>query len=133
MGLEIKKICKEQPKLPIRDYPAEIATAVGPRTHIPSKTTISDFLLKNHLQVIKLLKKPFAIPKNVLKRVTYAMNNLNNKALAETTIWSDETTVRMIPKAKQSPTVVIQPPTKKISRITIKFRWVDFRDVLGLL
>jgi hypothetical protein len=107
IGLQIKKLaCASpgKPMLPLRDYPAALGKLNGAGTPIPKKSTVALFLAKNELVVIKALKKPFISEVNKVKRVAFALQaTASERALADlkdNTIWSDETTVRKMPKDK---------------------------------
>ena len=61
--------------------------------------------MRNHLQVIKLLKKPPLRVANIEKRLQFAENALRTpnflRDLVTRTIWSDETTVRSMPQGQE--------------------------------
>ena len=102
VGLLIKKIVIETPKLPLRDYPAALSSQLNDQTPCPSVSTIHTFLFINGLKIVKLLKNPLISVNNIEKRMIFAKEGLRNlDILKHQTIWSDETTVRKCPKDKQ--------------------------------
>ena len=102
IGSAIKRIAKEKPTLPVRDYMAELSAVFGPDKEIPKKSSINNFLLENGLKIIKLKKKQFISNKNISKRLKFATQNMSNlDDLMYRTIWSDETTVRKHPKSQE--------------------------------
>lgn len=101
-GLQIKRIASEQPRIPIRDYPAELEKVCKPGTRIPTKSTIHRFLKENELITIRLLKRPLVSDRNRAKRVHFASQYLERlDELMRLTVWSDETTVRKMPKGRE--------------------------------
>jgi hypothetical protein len=101
VGLKIKSIVKENPMMSVRDIEVELRKSIDQNTPTPKKSSISNYLLKNNLQVIKLLKKPLISPRNIERRLAFALIHLQDPDLLESeTIWSDETTVRKMPKDK---------------------------------
>ena len=102
IGLRIKAITKDNPKLAIRDYPRALRESGVPDANIPSKSTIGQFLLTNQLRTIKLLKRPLVSERNRERRVEFAHAGLDNlDQLMHETIWSDETTVRRHPRHQE--------------------------------
>jgi len=102
VGLLIKKIVQETPKLPLRDFPSALSSQLNDKTPCPSVSTIHKFLTINGLKIVKLLKKPLISLRNIEKRMEFAKDGLRNlDILKHQTIWSDETTVRKCPKDKQ--------------------------------
>ena len=57
IGLQIKKLIKDNPKISVRDIEGELKKLFGQATKIPSYRTIHRYLQKNQIVVIKLLKK----------------------------------------------------------------------------
>ena len=101
VGLQIKKLLECNPQLTIPDIEVELRKVLPPETRIPKRTTISNYLKKNKLVLIKLLRKPLVSDKNKQKRVEFATKYLANlDKLIHETIWSDETTVRKCPKGQ---------------------------------
>ena len=101
IGLQIKNITKNNPKITIRDTVVELQKLNPSKTDLPSKSTIHRYLQKNDFKMIQLLKKPLVSTKNQIKRVEFATNQLENlDKLMHETIWSDETTVRKAPKGQ---------------------------------
>jgi transposase len=109
VGLYLKGLVKENPKISIRDleYKMKVhfSPAGIPTVPLPSKSTIHIFLQRNQIQVVKLLRKPLIRNYNIEKRINFARNALATPdlltELARTTIWSDETTVRSHPTGKE--------------------------------
>lgn len=101
VGLQIKKLVQENPKLSSRDLVGELRTQFSAEKDLPHKTTINNFLLENKLVVVRLLKRPLVSERNKQKRLDFAMKHLEDvDTLIDATIWSDETTVRKAPKDK---------------------------------
>lgn len=69
---------------------------------VPKRSTISNFLAQNKLNIIKLLKRPLVSERNKVKRIDFANFWLDDPdSLVDSVIWSDETMVRMAPQNKQ--------------------------------
>jgi hypothetical protein len=101
VGLKIKKLVQENPKITARDIVGELQAQFPDEKDLPKKSTINNFLLKNKLVVIKLLKRPLVSERNKQKRLDFAKKHLEDvDTLIDATIWSDETTVRKAPKDK---------------------------------
>ena len=77
---------------------------LAPGTPIPKKSTVAKFLALNQLHIIKAVKKPFISDSNKAKRVSFALRSSRSDTalndLVNNTIWSDETTVKKMPKDK---------------------------------
>ena len=102
MGLAIKRLATQVPKIPLRDYEARLIQEGFAQNMIPSKSLIDTFLQSNSLIVLNQRKKPFISDKNIAKRLEFAQKfKVNVHPLVYETIWSDETTVRKAPKDKQ--------------------------------
>jgi len=102
VGLLIKRICQDNPTLPIRDYEASIREQLGPTSVVPCRETIRQYLLCNGLKLVELSKKPFISSINQQKRLEFAREWLPKVDLLRTgTIWSDETTVRKQPAGRK--------------------------------
>ena len=69
IGVEIKRLNRENPQLAVRDYPAKLREIFGDEndseTRVPEKSTIGNFLLQNKLVPKKLIKKQFISQKNM--------------------------------------------------------------------
>jgi hypothetical protein len=101
VGLAIKKVDKENPFLPARNYQTAVSAHLGEGSDMPSTSTINRFLMTNQMVVIELKRKQFISNANILKRFDFASRSLENlDSLMYRTIWSDETTVRKHPKAQ---------------------------------
>ena len=101
VGLQIKKIVSETPQISVRNLTSALTTSLGPKMPCPSASTINRYLLQNELVVVKLLRKPLISSRNMARRVEFAKRNIGNvQELIQTTIWSDETTVRRMPKGQ---------------------------------
>ena len=91
VGLQIKRIVDSE-------LNSTLSSSLPPGTPCPSTTR---FWMENDLKVIKLLKKPLISIKNIQKRMEFAQKHLSDvDQLACRTIWSDETTVRRMPKGQ---------------------------------
>jgi transposase len=109
VGLIIKKIVSENPKMSIADITYELNQryeALGLDTsELPKRSTIHEFLRKNQIVVVRLLKKPLLRLANQEKRLNFARQALATPnllaKLVHQTIWSDETTVRSHPSNKE--------------------------------
>ena len=102
VGLAIKAMAQESPKIAIRDYPARLQEVLGSDTAIPQKSTIMNFLQERDLVLKKLQKKPLISVRNLAKRVVFARMGMDFIAtLKWRVIWSDECTVRKYPKDKE--------------------------------
>lgn len=49
VGLAIKKVARENPCLPIRDFPETVKAYLGNDSDVPNTTTIHQFLKENQL------------------------------------------------------------------------------------
>ncbi len=99
--LRIKELARNNPKLAIRDFRAEL-TKEFPLEPIPTKSTIHRILKDSGFKIIKLLKKTMIFPRNQLKRVEFCREMVNyGPTFWDTVIWSDETTVRQMPQGKK--------------------------------
>lgn len=102
IGLAIKKKIHEDPNFTSRDLEKYLQVTFGPSIRTPKKSTINNFLLTNDLKMIKLWKKPLISKRNQQKRAAFALIELENPdQICYETIWSDETTVRKMPKDKE--------------------------------
>jgi transposase len=102
IGLQIKKIVTDNPRIPFRDIPAELAKVVSNQEAIPQKTVIHKYLQENGMKTIRLLQKPLICARNIQKRVDFASEYMPELELLKMrTIWSDETTVRQRPNSQQ--------------------------------
>jgi hypothetical protein len=98
VGLAIKKICRENPYLPYRDYQARLREVLGPDEPIPSNTTIFNYLEDNGFKSVSLTRRPLLSAKNQQLRLDFARHWISKTdVLKRLTIWSDETTVRKLP------------------------------------
>jgi hypothetical protein len=101
VGLRLKKLIQENPEASVRDLEGELKAYFGEEYALPKKSTIQNFIQRNDLKVIRLLKRPFISEQNRLKRLEFVARHLQDPdALIDATIWSDETTVRKAPKDK---------------------------------
>ena len=101
IGLQIKRIVQEDPEISVREIERVLLAEYQDPKRVPKKSTISNFLQVNKLQVIKLLKRPFVSDINKARRIQFAKKHLEDvDGLIDATIWSDETTVRKAPKSK---------------------------------
>ncbi len=99
--LKVKQLARENPKMAIRDFEAELAKEF-PQKVIPSKSTIHRILAQSGFQILKIKKKIMIFPRNQLKRVEFCSEMANyGPAFWDTVIWSDETTVRQMPQGKE--------------------------------
>ncbi len=138
VGLKIKSIVKENPMMSVRDIEVELRKSIDQNTPTPKKSSISNYLLKNNLQVIKLLKKPLISPRNIERRLAFALIHLQDPDLLESeTIWSDKTTVRKMPKDKdlhyRVHGSVLKENLPRNHQIQMGFRWVDFLSCFGVV
>jgi hypothetical protein len=102
VGLQIKAICSENPRMSIRDIEVELRKRIEPQTPTPKKSEIGRFLALNDLKMIKLKKKPLISNNNKWKRLNFAAYGIDNlEKLQYETLWSDETMVRKCPKDKE--------------------------------
>lgn len=76
VGLIIKKTVSENPKISVRqlqsklkEYFDEVGTSPS---RLPKKTAIDDYLIRNKLVVVKLLKKPLMRAANKEKRLSFS-------------------------------------------------------------
>ena len=74
IGLQIKKITQDNPKITIRDTSVELQKLNPSKTDLP--TTIHNFFSKIQLQNNQIIKKPLFSIKNQIKRVEFATKNL---------------------------------------------------------
>ena len=101
MGLKIKQIRLENPQLPFRDFPAELKKLGFTDGEIPSYETVRRYLMNNGFILRKLIKKTLIHPRNKIKRLSFCEVNIQKDAdFWDSVIWSDETTVRQMPLAK---------------------------------
>jgi transposase/DNA-binding transcriptional MerR regulator len=113
IGLKIKSISMQRPKVALRDYKKLLEDAGFKENQIPSKSTIQRFLNYNGFVLRKLQKKTGISGANVQKRKDWC--RIMNEKPAEfwdTVIWSDETTVKQAPKGKEI-FVYVHQSTKK--------------------
>ena len=102
MGMVIKRLAKEVPKIALRDYEARLINEGFKKNGIPSRSSIDRFLQRNSLVILSQRKKAFISDKNIAKRLEFAKKyKVNVHPLVYETIWSDETTVRKAPKDKK--------------------------------
>ena len=98
--LKVKKLARENSRLPVRDLVGELRKEF-PDKEIPSKTTVHQILKDSGFKMIKLLKKTLIYPRNQLKRLEFCKEMVNKgPSFWDTVIWSDETTVRQRPKGQ---------------------------------
>ncbi len=98
--VKLKKLARENPKMALRDFPAEL-TKDFPEKLIPSKSTIQRTLNDSGFKIVSLKKKTMIFPRNQLKRLEFCREMSNyGPAFWDTVIWSDETTVRQLPQGK---------------------------------
>lgn len=98
MGIMIKKIVREYPKLGQRSYVGLLKKELPNESWYPSHDTIGRFLKKNDIVKKKQKLKPFINEKNRLKRLEFVskwLEGTNHKL--GVVIWSDETMVRSHP------------------------------------
>jgi transposase len=101
IGSHIKRIRVENPKLPFRNFRAELLKLGHDPREIPSFSTISRFLKTNGFIHRKLSKKTFISSVNCQKRVSFCQEMVEKgPEFWDRVIWSDETTVRQSPKSK---------------------------------
>jgi transposase len=101
IGLAIKRIRHENPKLPFRDFEARLLEEGFDKNAVPSKSLIADFLKKNGFILRKLIKKTGISATNIKKRADWCRIMIEKPAeFWDRVIWSDETTVRQAPKGK---------------------------------
>lgn len=99
--LKIKQMARENPKMAIRDFGAELRKEF-PEKSIPSKSTIHRILANSGFKIISLKKKTMIFPRNQLKRMEFCAEMANyGPSFWDTVIWSDETTVRQMPQGKE--------------------------------
>jgi transposase len=102
VGLAIKKICHDNPYLPVRDYSARLQQELDTHSSIPSTTTIHNFLSSGGFKPRKLIKRPLLSAKNQALRLQFAREWIDKVGdLQRCTIWSDETSVRKISSGNQ--------------------------------
>ena len=105
VGLQIKKIQEDNPRITIRDTVVELQKFLGPGHRVPQKSEIHRYLQNNDLIMIKLLKKPLVSAANIRKRIDFAISHLQDdhqlQKLTRHVIWSDETAVRKKPKGQE--------------------------------
>jgi hypothetical protein len=85
MCLEIKRICWENPRTPIRKYPQILMSLFEESKPIPKWPTIEKFLLENDLKHKVLLKKALIRPLNLRKRLNFALENVEKDDIFFTT------------------------------------------------
>jgi transposase len=101
MGIKIKKIRLENPRLSFRDFGPELEKAGFAKNQIPSKTRIVEYLKRNGYILRRLIKKTGINSANIKKRVDWCtLMSEKPKEFWDRVIWSDETTVRQAPKGK---------------------------------
>jgi len=76
VGLAIKKVCVQQPSLPIRSYPAALRQELSEENAIPSYPLIHAYLKENGLLCRKLSSKPVLSTRNQNLRLEFARNHL---------------------------------------------------------
>jgi hypothetical protein len=87
--------------LSIREIERQLKDLFPDSTDLPKRSTIHNFCRLNGLEIVKLLKRPLVSEKNRLKRIEFAMNNLNDpEDLIDRTLWSDETSIKKAPNGK---------------------------------
>ena len=101
VGLLIKEIRRENPKMAYRDFKAALISRDVPETDIPSYVTIQRFEKMQGIIYRKLPKKTGISNANKRKRVDWCTIMIEKPAAFwDLVIWSDETTVRQAPKGK---------------------------------
>ena len=102
LGLQVKHLVMEQPTLSIRKLQPALQQVVGPDIQVPSGRTLARYLAANGFEIIRALKKPLVSAKNRQLRVDWALEMQDtDPELWDMVIWSDETTVRSMPQAKE--------------------------------
>jgi transposase len=98
--LKLKQLARDNPSWSVRDFPAVLRKEF-PLRDIPSKSTIHRILNNSGFQIISLKKKIMIFPRNQLKRKEFCAEMANyGPAFWDTVIWSDETSVRQMPRGK---------------------------------
>ena len=102
LGLALKQLVKERPDLSQRNLVAALREKVGPGVYIPSYLTLVRYLQVNGFKIMNAIKKPLISDKNKQRRVSWAKDMSEmDPDFWEHVIWSDETTVRKLPKDKE--------------------------------
>ena len=102
VGLEIKKIVRDNPTVPVRVIEKQLKEKFEGIRPTPKKSGIHNFLMENGLVMVKLLKKPLVSKRNKQRRIDFAREHLENiDPLIYETIWSDETSIRKSPKGHE--------------------------------
>jgi len=101
IGVAIKRIRHENPRLPFRDFEARLLEEGFDKDAIPAKSTIQRFLKANGFILRKLIKKTGISSSNIQKRQDWCRIMIEKpREFWDRVIWSDETTVRQAPKGK---------------------------------
>lgn len=104
MGLMIKKIVREHPKLGQRSFVGMLKQELPNESWYPSHDTIGRFLKKNQIVKSKPKLKPFINETNRLKRLEFVSKWLDGAThRLGVVIWSDETMVRSHPFTRTQP------------------------------
>jgi transposase len=97
VGLNIKNQVKLNPKLSTRKLESSLKAIYG--SEAPSKSSIHRFLQSQGYEMVTPIKKPMLSLKNVTLRLEFALEHMTKtQAFFNRILWSDETSVCLIPK-----------------------------------
>jgi transposase len=101
LGLITKKVVTKKPDLSQRNLAAAVRAEVGPNVDVPSYRTLGRYLAVNGFKIMHAVKKPLISDINKQRRVNWAKDMSDmDPDFWDHVIWSDETTVRKLPKDK---------------------------------
>lgn len=101
VGNAIEVTIKSMPTLPYRIIPGEISKILGPDVPVPSSSSCFRYLKEHGFSNVTLRKKPLVSDTNAMKRMEFAAKYSQfDIAFFNNVIWSDETTIRSMPKNK---------------------------------
>ena len=102
IGQRLKEIITSNPRTPYRKLPGVLNSSMTAGTRIPSASTCQRFLKENGFEVVKMSKKPLISDVNKGKRRQFAREYVQKSDdFLGSIVWSDETTVRQLPKDKE--------------------------------
>ena len=102
IGRQIKQCVRSNRTITLEQIKKALEVTFGDDCHIPSVSTIRNFLKNNNFHLLPALNKALIHPRNQVKRMAFATNFWNMPDYDwGRVIWSDETTVRSNPVAKE--------------------------------
>jgi len=107
LGLQIKKLVYSNPDITYGRIPGILSGLLKPGDWVPTESTIRLFLKKNGFIRVKKSCKPLLSDKNKQKRLSFALENVNNdQEFWDNMLWTDETTVRQMHSSQNDFSIV---------------------------